>query len=120
MPFADITLSIAVASALAAGAGAVVLSALVFGLLIRRQRARAAELGERSALLEDRLEEVGRHLADAREESRRARLVAGLGSSIDLDAVLAQTLETAAGVGPVEAAMIVLPEADGGGPLVAF
>ena len=119
MPFADTTLSIAVGSALAAGAGALVAGAFVFGLLLRRQRVRAGELDERSAVLEDRLEELERDLADAREESRRARLVAGLGSSIDLDAVLAQTLETAAGVGPVEAAMVVLPDADGGGPLVA-
>ena len=119
MPFADTTLSIAVASALAAGAGAVILSALVFTLLARQRRARGSEADELSVRLEERLAELERELDDAREESRRARLVAGLGSSIDLDAVLAQTLETAAGVGPVDAAMIVLPDADGSGPLVA-
>ena len=119
MPFADITLSIAVASALAAGVAGAMLGALVFGLLARRRRARGAEPDERSDRLEGRVAELEQELEDAREESRRARLVAGLGSSIDLDAVLARTLETAAGVGPVDAAMVVLPDADGSGPLVA-
>ena len=123
MPFADSTLWIALASALGAGVGALVLSGLVFALLARRRRARGGELAARvekaDARFEERLAELERELDQARAESRRSKLLSGIGSSIDLDAVLSRTLETAAGVEPVDAAMVVLPDADGTGPLVA-
>jgi diguanylate cyclase (GGDEF)-like protein len=115
MPFADSTLWIAVAAALGAGIGALVLSGLVFFLLARSGRG-----GEGSgALVEERLAELERELGRAREESRRARLLSGIGASLDLDTVLSRTLEAAAQLDPVDAAMIVLPDPDGGGPLVA-
>jgi diguanylate cyclase (GGDEF)-like protein len=123
MPFADSTLWIVLVSALGAGLGAFALAALVFALVARSRRARGGEVAERldetSARFEERLAELERELEDAREEGRRARLLSGIGVSIDLDTVLSRTLEAAGEVEPVDAAMIVLPDADGNGPLVA-
>ncbi len=123
MPFADSTLWIALVSALAAGVGARILCGLGVLLVARRRRARGGELSERldesNARFEERLAELERELEEAREEGRRSRLLSGIGASIDLDAVLSRTLETAGAVEPVDAAMIVLPDADGNGPLVA-
>jgi len=123
MPFADTTLWIPLVAALGAATGAVILSGLVFTLLSRSRNARGRELAEwlkeSSAFSEERLAELERDLEQAHEEGRRSRQLAGIGASIDLDTVLSRTLETAGGVAPVDAAMIVLPDADGTGPLVA-
>jgi diguanylate cyclase (GGDEF)-like protein len=123
MPFADTTLWIPLVAALGAATGAVILSALVFALLSRSREGRGRELAgwleEPSALFEERLAELERDLEQAREEGRRSRQLSGIGTSIDLDTVLSRTLEAAGGVAPVDAAMIVLPDADGTGPLVA-
>jgi diguanylate cyclase (GGDEF)-like protein len=52
-------------------------------------------------------------LAVARDETRRARELGDIGSSIDLDGVLTRTLEAAWRLPGVDAAMIVLPHGDG-------
>jgi diguanylate cyclase (GGDEF)-like protein len=56
-------------------------------------------------------------LDQAREESRRSRQLAEIASAIDIDIVLERTLEAAADLDGVDAAMISLP--DGEEPLVA-
>lgn len=123
MPLADSTLWIALGSALGAGVGALVLAALAV-LIVRRRRepregALEARLEESQTRLEHRLAELERELERAHDESRRSHQLAVLATSIDLDTVLSRTLETAGAVEGVDAAMIVLPEEEGNGPLLA-
>jgi diguanylate cyclase (GGDEF)-like protein len=66
--------------------------------------------------------ELTRALEEAREEARRARELAEISASFDLDAVLTRVLETVKGVEGVDSAMLVLPQGrdgDDGEPLVA-
>ncbi len=118
----DSTLWIALAAALAVGAVAVL--ACLFGVLRAGRRRRDA-----TSLLERRLEsstekfegmvgDLAKELERAQEENRRARQLSALGGSIDLDAVLSRTLEAAAALEGVDAAMLVVP-ADDLGPVVA-
>ena len=69
-----------------------------------------------------RVQEVVRELTTAleraQEENRRGRFLAQLAGALDLDEVLARTLEAAESQPGVDAAMIVLPQAEGG-PLIA-
>ena len=75
------------------------------------------------ASLNARMDELGRELAGAleraEEEGRRSRIFGELAGSIDLDEVLSRTLEAAGALGGADAALIMLPDAQGGKPLVA-
>jgi diguanylate cyclase (GGDEF)-like protein len=73
--------------------------------------------------LNARMDELGRELAAALEraeqESRRGRIFGELAGSIDLDEVLSRTLEAAGGLEGADAALVMLPDAQGGKPLAA-
>jgi diguanylate cyclase (GGDEF)-like protein len=58
-------------------------------------------------------------LDQAQEQNARSRQLAEIGSTIDLDEVLARTLESAGALLGVEGAMVILQNGDGSGPLVA-
>jgi diguanylate cyclase (GGDEF)-like protein len=106
------------------GLGALVV--LLLALLIVRWRSdrrtdeRVAEVVES---LNERMDELGRELAGAleraEEESRRSRIFGELAGSIDLDEVLSRTLEAAGSLEGADAALVMLPDASGGKPLVA-
>jgi diguanylate cyclase (GGDEF)-like protein len=106
------------------GLGALVV--LLVALLIVRWRSdletdeRVAEVVES---LNARMDALGRELAGAleraEEESRRSRVFGELAGSIDLDEVLSRTLEAAGAVEGTDAALLMLPDASGGKPLVA-
>lgn len=85
----------------------------------RRADDRVAQLVES---LNVRIDELARELAGARveaeEELRRNRVLGELGGTIDLDEVLARTLEAATALGGADAALIWL-EDSGGQPFVA-
>jgi len=85
----------------------------------RRADARVAALVES---LNDRIDELARELAGAREEAeeelRRNRVLGELGGTIDLDEVLARSLEAAAALGGADAAIAWL-EDERGQPVVA-
>jgi diguanylate cyclase (GGDEF)-like protein len=75
------------------------------------------------ASLNARMDELGRELAGAleraEEEGRRSRIFGELAGSIDLDEVLSRTLEAAGALEDADAALVMLPDAQGGKPLVA-
>jgi diguanylate cyclase (GGDEF)-like protein len=106
------------------GLGALVV--LLLALLVVRWRSdnttdeRVAEV---VASLNARMDELGRELAGAleraEEEGRRSRIFGELAGSIDLDEVLARTLEAAGALEGADAALIMLPDPQGGKPLVA-
>src|SRR4051812_10027172 len=73
---------------------------------------------ESEARLESRVRELTHALERAEYENRRGRFLAQLAGALDLDDVLARTLEAAHGLSGIDSAMIVLPQA-GEGPLVA-
>ena len=122
MPLANSTAWIAVASALGAAALAVVASALVFFRLVRGRPGASSELERRlaasNARFEQKLGELTRDLRRAQDESRRSRELFGIGSTIDLDAVLSRALEAAAALPFIDAAMIVVPQKEEG-PVIA-
>ena len=99
---------------------------LLLTLLVVRRRSnresdeRVAEVVES---LHTRMDELGRELAGALErtekEGRRSRILGELAGSIDLDEVLARTLEAAGALEGADAALVMLPDAHGGKPLVA-
>jgi diguanylate cyclase (GGDEF)-like protein len=106
------------------GLGALVV--LLLTLLIVRWRSdnttdeRVAEV---VASLNARMDELGRELAGAleraEEEGRRSRIFGELAGSIDLDEVLSRTLEAAGALRDADAALVMLPDPQGGKPLVA-
>jgi diguanylate cyclase (GGDEF)-like protein len=106
------------------GLGALVV--LLLALLVVRWRSdrrtdeRVAEVVES---LNTRMDELGRELAGAlaraEEEGRRSRIFGELAGSIDLDEVLSRALEAAGALGGADAALVMLPDAQGGKPLVA-
>src|SRR5437588_10845293 len=107
-----------------AGLGALAL--LLLSLLVaRRRRESSAEerVAEVVATLNARMDELGRELAAAleraEEEGRRSRIFGELAGSIDLDEVLTRTLEAAGALEGADAALIMLPDPQGGKPLVA-
>ena len=111
---ADSVAWIAVGLAVGAAVLALVFS-FVVPLTLRRRR------GSRGRPAETRDSALTRALAEAREETRRARELGEISASLDLDAVLSRTLDTAARLPGIDAAMIVLPKGDGrgeAGPLV--
>jgi diguanylate cyclase (GGDEF)-like protein len=92
-------------------------------LLARRSSRRAdARVAELVATLNVRIDELARELAGAREEAeeelRRNRVLGELGGSIDLDEVVARTLEAATAIAGSDAALVWL-EDSGGQPYVA-
>jgi diguanylate cyclase (GGDEF)-like protein len=106
------------------GLGALVV--LLLALLLVRWRSdtktdeRVAEVVES---LNARMDELGRELAGAleraEEEGRRSRIFSELAGSIDLDEVLSRTLEAAGSLEGADAGLVMLPDAQGGKPLVA-
>jgi len=106
------------------GLGALVV--LLLALLVVRWRSdrktdeRVAEVVES---LNARMDELGEELAGAleraEEEGRRSRIFGELAGSIDLDEVLSRTLEAAGALEGADAALVMLPDAQGGKPLVA-
>src|SRR5437588_3078744 len=106
------------------GLGALVV--LLLALLVVRWRSDARtddRVAEVVASLNERMDEHGRELAGALEraeqESRRSRVFGELAGSIDLDDVLSRTLEAAGALEGADAALVMLPDAQGGKPLVA-
>ncbi len=106
------------------GLGALVV--LLLALLVVRWRSDNStdeRVAEVVATLNARMDELGRELAGAleraEEEGRRSRIFGELAGSIDLDEVLSRTLEAAGALENADAALVMLPDAQGGKPLVA-
>src|SRR4051794_6571107 len=98
-----------------AGLGAlVVLPATLLVVRSRAARSADARVAEVVETLNSRMDELGTELAGAleraEEESRRSRIFGELASSIDLDEVLARTLEAAGALGGADAALVMLPD----------
>ena len=105
------------------GTGLAVLILLVLLVVFSRRRAPSQELAsmlrESSTRVEAMLSELTNALDQAHEQNARSRHLAEIGSTIDLDEVLARTLEAAGAVLGVDGAMIALDNGEKGGPLVA-
>lgn len=106
------------------GLGALVV--LLLALLVvrwRSDRKTDERVAEVVASLNMRMDELGLELAGAleraEEEGRRSRIFGELAGSIDLDEVLSRTLEAAGAVDAADAALVMLPDAQSGKPLVA-
>jgi diguanylate cyclase (GGDEF)-like protein len=106
--------------------GLAALVVLLLALLVVRRRSDSStdeRVAEVVASLNARMDELGRELAGAleraEEEGRRSRIFGELAGSIDLDEVLSRTLEAAGALEDADAALIMLPDAQGGKPLVA-
>ncbi|HXY84983.1 MAG TPA: sensor domain-containing diguanylate cyclase [Gaiellaceae bacterium] len=103
-----------------------VLTLLLLVVLVVRWR-RVANADERVAdvvaSLNERMDELGRELASAldraEEEGRRSRIFGELSDTIELDEVLARTLEAAESLERADAALVMLPEHEEGKPVVA-
>ncbi|HLY93966.1 MAG TPA: GGDEF domain-containing protein [Gaiellaceae bacterium] len=110
--------------AISAGLGALSIALFMLLALSGRRSSRKADsrVDETVRTLELRMEELASELAGAveraEEETRRSRILADLASSIDLDEVLARTLDAAGALPGVDAAMVRL-ETNDGPPLVA-
>ena len=110
------SLSIGLAAAL--GVSVTALLALVLRLRRRTSGEAEAQVAATVQMLEARLDELtqalGSAVRKAEEERERSRFLAQLGSTIDLDDALGTTLEAAAGLPKVDAAVIELdPNGDG-------
>jgi diguanylate cyclase (GGDEF)-like protein len=107
----DTVVLLAVASALAA-----VLLVLLVLWLVRPRASKSAEVAELVADMNARLEAMVHELAEAldraQEEGRRNRFLGELAGTIDLDEVLTRTLDTAGGIGGVDAALLRVEEQD--------
>jgi diguanylate cyclase (GGDEF)-like protein len=124
----DIAL-IAVADPLVIGLAAalgvcLVVAAVLLGLLLRRNSHRADERVDSVVHgLEGRMEELASELAEAvrraEEETHRSRFLLELTSTMDLDDVLAATLEAVKSFPRVDAALVQLEGSDEEQPLVA-
>src|SRR5438093_644044 len=106
------------------GLGALVV--LLLALLVIRWRSDNStdeRVAEVVASLNARMDELGRELAGAleraEEEGRRSRVFGELAGSIDLDEVLSRSLEAAGAQEGADAALVMLPDPQGGKPLVA-
>src|SRR5438874_7124820 len=106
------------------GLGALVV--LLLALLVVRWRSDNStdeRVAEVVASLNERMDELGRELAGAleraEEEGRRSRVFGELAGSIDLDEVLSRSLEAAGAQEGADAALVMLPDPQGGKPLVA-
>jgi diguanylate cyclase (GGDEF)-like protein len=99
---------------------------LLLALLVvrwRSDRRTDERVAEVVTSLNTRMDELGRELAGAleraEEEGRRSRIFGELAGSIDLDEVLARALEAAGALEGADAALMMLPDSQGGKPLVA-
>ena len=106
------------------GLGALVV--LLLALLVVRWRSDTTtdeRVAEVVASLNARMDELSKELAGAleraEEEGRRSRIFGELAGSIDLDEVLSRALEAAGALPAAHAALIMLPDPQGGKPLVA-
>jgi len=106
------------------GLGALVV--LLLALLVVRWRSDNStdeRVAEVVASLNARMDELGKELAGAleraEEEGRRSRIFGELAGSIDLDEVLSRALEAAGALPGADAALLMLPDQQGGKPLVA-
>src|SRR5438094_1137910 len=107
----------------AALGGCFLIVAIVATVLARRARSRGDERGEAVVqTLEKRMDELAQELAGAveraEEEGRRSRFLSEIAGSIDMDEVLARTLEAGTRLEGVDAALIRL-EGNEGVPTVA-
>ncbi len=112
------TLAIAIAGA---GLAVLLLLALTVFLVRRRRDTDSIEmmLRESSTRVEAMLTDLTSALDQAHEETARSKQLAEIGTTIDLDEVLARTLEAAGALLGVDGAMVSLSEGDQGGPVVA-
>jgi diguanylate cyclase (GGDEF)-like protein len=115
--------SLLIAVSVALGACVVILVTLLV-VLTRRAERRADARIERVVLeFEGRLDALAQDLSAARElaetESRRSRFLAEIAGSIDLDEVLARTLESTRGLPGVDAGLVRLEPHGGEKPIVA-
>jgi diguanylate cyclase (GGDEF)-like protein len=101
-----------------AALGVALLSAAGAAVTVWRTRASAdAQVADAVARLAAGMHDTMRDLTDAVEAaelSRKERFVGELASSLDLDEVMERTLEAAAAVSGVEAALVEIGAADGG------
>src|SRR5207244_4921349 len=102
----------------AALGGCVLLLAVLLALVGRRSKRRADErVGAVVQTLEKRMDELAQELAGAveraEEEGRRSRFLGEIAGSIDMDEVLARTLEAGTRLEGVDAALIRLEGNDG-------
>jgi diguanylate cyclase (GGDEF)-like protein len=107
-----------IAVGLALGAVVVALMAAVVVLVSLRGKPAPPDPARNEAAA---THELTRALDDARQETRRARELSEIATSVDLDTVLGRVLEAAGRLRGIHAAMIVLPRSEGAGeePLVA-
>jgi len=101
---------------------AVLLLILVVVLVRRRPQTQSLELmlQESSTRVESMLSDLTNALDSAHEENARSRQLAEIGYTIDLNEVLARTLEASGALLGVDAAMVLLDEhANQNGPVVA-
>src|SRR6201993_2376098 len=110
---------------LAVALGVCVAVALELLRRLRRRSARDAEAQVTATVetLEARLDELARELSSAvrraEEESQRSRFLGQIATTIDLDDAIGSTLQAAAGLPRVDAAVVELePEGDGDGRLI--
>src|SRR5919205_1182917 len=101
------------------GLGALVV--LLLALLVVRWRSdKGADerVAQVVAGLNQRMDELGRELAGALEraeaEGRRSRIFGELAGTIDLDEVLSRSLEAAGDLHGADAALVMLPDTQGG------
>ena len=106
------------------GLGALVV--LLLALLVvrwRSDRKTDERVAEVVTSLNARMDELGRELQGAleraEEEGRQSRIFGELAGSIDLDEVLSRALEAAGALQGADAALVMLPDTQGGKPLVA-
>jgi diguanylate cyclase (GGDEF)-like protein len=107
----------------ALGALVVLLAVLLVTRLRRQSRQAEARVSTVVETLERRMDELATELAGAvaraEEEGRRSRFLGEIAGTIDLDAVVARTLEAAASVTGADAALLCLEPRAEGPPLVA-
>ncbi len=103
--------------------GLAVLILLVLLVVLSRRRPPSREietmLRESNTRVEAMLFDLTSALDQAHEQNARSKQLAEIGSTIDLDEVLARTLEAAGASLGVDGAMVVLPNGESGSPLVA-
>ena len=110
---------------ISAGLGVCVLALAVLLLTVQRRSSRkaAARVSTVVETLENRMDELATELAGAveraEEEGRRSRFLGEIAGSIDLDDVVARTLQAAVSVTGADASLIRLEARGDGQPLVA-
>jgi diguanylate cyclase (GGDEF)-like protein len=105
----------------AAGAVLAALAITLALLAVRRHALRGADerIEHAVAGLNARVSELAGAMERAEAESRRQRVLGEVTATLDVDEVLARTLEAARGLPDVDAALVSVPSASGGKPLVA-